>query len=229
MLFQDIHHFIGLVLLAIAALFPIVDPLGGAPIYLAMVSSLSPVDRARTARLVSINSFFLLAISVLIGAYVLDIFGVSIPAVQVGGGLIVCAIGWSFLMTPGSPAVSDRTSTPDSDVVTQRAFYPLTMPLTVGPGSISVAITLGANPPRGLRSLFTTALAHVIGVFIVAVSIYLCYRYADRILNKLGRTGTNVLIRLSAFILFCIGVQIIWNGLRALLSTVLHGPVDTAA
>jgi multiple antibiotic resistance protein len=99
------------------------------------------------------------------------------------------------------------------------------MPLTVGPGSISVAITLGANPPRELRSLFTTALAHVIGVFIVAVSIYLCYRYADRILNKLGRTGTNVLIRLSAFILFCIGVQIMWNGLQAMLSIVIHGVV----
>jgi multiple antibiotic resistance protein len=226
MLFQDIHHFVGVVLLAVAALFPIVDPLGGAPIYLAMVSSLTSPDRARTARLVAINSFFLLVVSVLIGAYVLDIFGVSIPAVQVGGGLIVCAIGWSFLMTPGSPAVSDRSSTPDPDMLTQRAFYPLTMPLTVGPGSISVAITLGANPPRGLRSLFTTALAHVIGVFIVAVSIYLCYRYADRILNKLGRTGTNVLIRLSAFILFCIGVQIMWNGLRALLSTVVHGAVD---
>jgi multiple antibiotic resistance protein len=223
MLLQDIHHFIGVILLAVAALFPIVDPLGGAPIYLAMVSSLSSPDRARTARLVAINSFFLLVVSVLIGAYVLDIFGVSIPAVQVGGGLIVCAIGWSFLMTPASPAVSDRSSTPDPDMLTQRAFYPLTMPLTVGPGSISVAITLGANPPRGLRSLFTTALAHVIGVFIVAVSIYLCYRYADRILNKLGRTGTNVLIRLSAFILFCIGVQIMWNGLRTLLSSVLHG------
>jgi multiple antibiotic resistance protein len=228
MLLQEIQHFVGLVLLAVAALFPIVDPLGGAPIYLAMVSSLTSPDRARTARLVAINSFFLLVVSVLIGAYVLDIFGVSIPAVQVGGGLIVCAIGWSFLMTPGSPpAVSDRSSTPDADMLTQRAFYPLTMPLTVGPGSISVAITLGANPPRGLRSLFTTALAHVIGVFIVAVSIYLCYRYADRILNKLGRTGTNVLIRLSAFILFCIGVQIMWNGLRTLLSTVVHGPVDT--
>jgi multiple antibiotic resistance protein len=229
MIFQDIQHFIGVVLIAIAALFPIVDPLGGAPIYLAMVSSLTPADRARTARLVAINSFFLLLVSILIGAYVLDIFGVSIPAVQVGGGLIVCAIGWSFLMTPGSPAVSDRESTPDADVLSQRAFYPLTMPLTVGPGSISVAITLGANPPRGLRPLFTTALAHVVGVFIVALSIYLCYRYADRILNKLGRTGTNVLIRLSAFILFCIGVQIIWNGLRALLATVLHGGVDVSS
>src|SRR5580704_18020377 len=134
MIFQDIQHFIGVVLIAIAALFPIVDPLGGAPFYLAMISSLTPADRARTARLVAINSFFLLLVSILIGAYVLDIFGVSISAVQVGGGLIVCAIGWSFLMTPGSPAVSDRNETPDTDMLNQRAFYPLTLPLTVGPG-----------------------------------------------------------------------------------------------
>jgi multiple antibiotic resistance protein len=109
-------------------------------------------------------------------------------------------------------------------VLSQRAFYPLTLPLTVGPGSISVAITLGANPPREFRSLFTTAVAHVIGILIVAVSIYVCYRYADRILGKLGRTGTTVLTRLSAFILFCIGVQIIWNGSRAMLATVLTRP-----
>src|ERR1700679_3296521 len=137
MFFQDIQHFISVVLLAVAALFPIVDPLGGAPIYLAMVSSLTTPDRARMARLVAINSFFLLVVSVLIGAYVLDIFGVSIPAVQVGGGLIVCAIGWSFLMTPASPAVSDRTSTPDADALTQRAFFPLPLPRPAGPATIS--------------------------------------------------------------------------------------------
>jgi multiple antibiotic resistance protein len=226
MYLQDAHHFTSVVLLAIAALFPLVDPLGGAPLYLAMVTSLSPADKVRTARLVAINSFFVMTVAVLIGAYVLDVFGISIPAVQVGGGLIVCAVGWSFLMTPGSPAISDRTSTADPDMLSQRAFYPLTLPLTVGPGSISVAITLGANSPREIRSLFTTALAHVIGIFIVAVSIYVCYRYAERILSKLGRTGTTVLTRFSAFTLFCIGVQIISNGLRAMLSTVLHGSIS---
>ena len=222
MFMQGLNHAISALLLTVAALFPLVDPPGGAPLYLSMVNSLTPADRVRTARLVAINSFLVLTFAVLVGAYVLDIFGVSIPAVQVGGGVIVCAIGWSFLMSPGSPAISERTSTPGPDMLTQRAFYPLTVPLTVGPGSISVAITLGANPPRQWRSLFTTALAHVIGIFIIAVSIYLCYRYADRILSKLGRTGGIVLTRFSAFILFCIGVQIIANGLRPLLSAGLH-------
>ena len=224
---EAIRHFAGTTLIAVGALLPIVDPLGGAPIYLAMITSLTAPERVRMAKLVAINSFFLLVASVLIGAYVLDFFGVSIPAVQVGGGFIVCAIGWSFLMSPSSPAVSDRPTTPGADALTQRAFYPLTMPLTVGPGSISVAVTLGANPPGNLRSLFTTALAHLLGVLITAVSIYLCYRYAERILRKLGTTGTSVLIRLSAFILFCIGVQIVWNGMRALLTGIFKPTVGS--
>ena len=171
------------------------------------------------AKAVAVNSFLLLIASALIGAYVLDFFGLSIPTVQIAGGIVVCAIAWSLLNSPNAPPALAREgpSTATADDLGQRAFYPLTMPLTVGPGSISVAMTLGANPPGGIRPLVTTALAHIVGVFVVAVSIYLCYRYADRILRKLGTTGTNVLIRLTAFILFCIGVQIMWNGLRAML------------
>jgi multiple antibiotic resistance protein len=223
-LVESLRHFIETTLIAIGALLPIVDPLGGAPIYLAMVTGLTPAESARMAKLVAINSFFLLLVSILVGAYVLDFFGVSIAAVQVGGGCIVCAIGWSLLTSPNAPAVSDRPSTADVDPLSQRAFYPITMPLTVGPGSISVAVTLGANPPRGLRPLLSTTLAHVLGVLITAVSIYLCYRYAERILRKLGTTGTNALIRLMAFIVFCIGVQIVWNGLRSLIEGLLGHP-----
>ena len=126
--------------------------------------------------------------------------------------------------TPEVSASSARTA-PDS--LTQRAFYPLTMPLTVGPGSISVAVTLGVNPPEGLRVLLITTLAHVVGVLITAVAIYLCYRYADRLIRRLGKTGTNIMIRLTAFILLAIGTQIIWNGARTMLDGVLH-PVTSA-
>jgi multiple antibiotic resistance protein len=222
MIFEGLRAFIETAVVAIAALLPIVDPLGGAPVYLAMTTGLTPPERARMAQLVAINSFALLVASILIGAYVLDFFGVSIPAVQVAGGFIVCAIAWSLLTSPSTPAVSERSTSASAEALSQRAFYPITMPLTVGPGSMSVAMTLGANPPRGIRSLVTTALAQVLGVFILAVSIYLCYRYADRILRKLGTTGTNVLIRLTAFILFCIGVQIMWNGLRSMIQSVMR-------
>ena len=218
-IFHDLRHFAAIVLLAVGALLPIVGPLSGAPIFLAMTADLAPEERSRMAKAVAVNSFLLLIVPALIGAYVLDIFGLSIPVVQIAGGLVVCAIAWSLLNSPNSPPALARDGAPAAtpDDLSQRAFYPLTMPLTVGPGSISVALTLGANPTGGVRRLVVTALAHALGILIVAVSIYLCYRYADRILRKLGPTGTGVVVRLSAFILLCIGVQICWNGLHALL------------
>ncbi|HXX47526.1 MAG TPA: MarC family protein, partial [Myxococcota bacterium] len=109
--------------------------------------------------------------------------------------------------------------------LSQRAFYPLTMPLTVGPGSISVAITLGANPEHGARALAVTAAAHLVGVLFIAVSVYLCYRYAEPMVRRLGPVGTGVIIRLSAFILLCIGVQICWNGVHSLLLMTFQGAV----
>jgi len=218
---SNLSDFASTVLLAVAALLPIVDPLGAAPVYLAVTAGLTPEERARTAKAVAVNSFLLLIASALVGAYVLDFFALSVPAVQVAGGILICIIAWSLLNSASFAPAVDRNgpSAVTPEELSQRAFYPLTMPLTVGPGSISVAVTLGANPKPGLRTLVITAVAHAIGIFMVAVCVYLCYRYADRILKRLGPTGTSVMVRLIVFILLCIGVQICWNGLHALLLT----------
>ena len=102
----------------------------------------------------------------------------------------------------------------------KNAFYPLTLPLTVGPGSISVAITLGANVARHQGWNLLGMLAIFIGcVTIIAVSIYLCYGFSDRLARALGATAMGVIMRLSSFLLVCIGVQILWNGAKALLVT----------
>ncbi len=223
-LYNALFQFASVVLLAVGALLPIVDPLGGAPIYLAMTTGLSSDERNRMAKAVAVNSFLLLTASALIGAYVLDFFGLSIPAVQVAGGSVVCAVAWSLLNKPNAPSGLARSGPPHAspDDLSQRAFYPMTMPLTVGPGSISVALTLGADQPAGFRSLLVTALGHAVGILVVALGVFLCYRYADRILRKLGPTGTSVVIRLTAFILLCIGVQICWNGIHGLVTTSFH-------
>jgi multiple antibiotic resistance protein len=99
----------------------------------------------------------------------------------------------------------------------RNAFYPLTLPLTVGPGSISVAITLGANLPHHLGANLLAMLAAVIGSALVAASIYLCYGFADRLAAVVGESGMSIILRLSSFLLVCIGVQIMWNGASALL------------
>jgi multiple antibiotic resistance protein len=215
----DLRQFLEAVVLAVAALLPIVNPLGGAPIYLAKTVDLSAAQHVDLAARVARNCALLLLASLLLGTYVLAFFGLSLPVVQVAGGFVVCSIAWSLLHEPDAPPAlqdeSRRVVTVDD--LRTRAFYPLTMPLTVGPGSISVAIALGANEAQSVRTGVVVGLAHVTAVIVVAITIFVCYRYAERILRRLGHTGTVVVLRLSAFILLCIGVQILWNGVAALL------------
>ena len=213
------------VLILYAALLPIVNPFGGAPVFLAMTSDCTPELRATLARRVGWNAFILLLASVSIGTYVLDLFGLSVPVVQVAGGIVVCAAGWELLRSGGAAETPIPSTPPSAAQIASRAFYPLTLPITVGPGSISVAITIGANHPRNVHSLLINGTADVIGAALIALTVFACYRYADLVLRRLGETGTSVLVRLSAFILFCIGVQILWNGASALLADL---PVPSA-
>jgi multiple antibiotic resistance protein len=102
----------------------------------------------------------------------------------------------------------------------EKAFYPLTLPLTVGPGSISVAITLGANEPHSDHLILLSIIGAVIGSLVISASVYLCYAFADGLARTLGATAMSVIMRLSSFLLVCIGVQIIWNGVSALMKTI---------
>jgi multiple antibiotic resistance protein len=206
-------------LLVFAALLPIVNPFGGAPVFLAMTADCTPELRATIAKRIAVNAFLLLLASVSIGTYVLDFFGLSVAVVQVAGGIVVCAAGWELLRAE-SVTREPPTSPPGAAEIASRAFYPLTLPITVGPGTISVAITIGANHPRNVQALLVNGTADLIGATMIAATVFICYRYADRVLRLLGETGTSVLVRLSAFILFCIGVQIFWNGATSLLATV---------
>lgn len=202
-------------LLVYAALFPIVNPIGSAPLFLRMTRGSSPDERRALALSVARNSFFLLLGSLFIGSHVLVFFGITLPVVRIAGGIVVAAFGWQ-LLHQGDDIETREHPGPRSTV---DAFYPLTMPLTVGPGSISVAITLGANPSGSVRALVMTLAGHAAGLAIVALAIYFVYSKADVVLTRLGRTGGVILARLSAFILLCIGVQIVWNGVRALVAT----------
>lgn len=207
-------------LLTLSALFPIVDPLAGSPIFLAMTLGYSRETRRALSWRVAFNSLFLMIGSYFVGAHVLNFFGVSLPVVQVGGGLVVVSMGWGMLME--KEQVHEKANkNVQNEAVFGRAFYPLTLPLTVGPGSISVAVTLGANATHRYGFHIWIILAAIVAMVLIAASIFLCYGFADSLAKMLGTTGMTVIVRLSSFLLLCIGVQIMWNGISALLSS-LH-------
>ena len=211
-------------LVTIAALLPIVNPLGAAPIFLSMSADLPAGARRQLARMVARNAFVLLAAAMLIGSYVLQFFGISMPTVRVAGGMLVTANGWRLLNAEDAHDIRAHAVTDAWErELARRAFFPLTFPLTVGPGSISIAITLGARlPPRGSSAMsqFATDMA---AVTVVALTVYLSYRFASRLIATLGETGTAVFLRLSAFILMCVGVSITWSGIVELIQPLLRG------
>jgi multiple antibiotic resistance protein len=206
-------------ILILSALFPIVNPLGGSPIFLSLTQQYPAPARRALARSVAINSFFLLVGSYLIGIYILDFFGISLPVVQVGGGLIVVSTGWTMLKRRDDEERGEVQRNVQPQDTFRHAFYPLTLPLTVGPGSISVAITLGANVPRHYGADLLLVLTALVGSVVIALSIFVCYGFADRLAHILGATAMSVIMRLSSFLLVCIGIQIMWNGISALLAS----------
>jgi multiple antibiotic resistance protein len=207
--------FFRVLLLAAAALLPLLNPPGIAPIFLSMTPRASDQVRATLALRIARNSFVLLVTAMLVGSYVLIFFGLSLPVVKIAGGLLVIASAWQLVHADHRPD-SDLVSPPgamSAEQVTSLAFFPLTFPLTTGPGSLSVALTLGAGIRRRDALDLTSVLAAVAGIAVVATAVYFCYRYASRLMRVLGPTGTLVMLRLSAFALLAIGVQILCDGL----------------
>ena len=210
---NDLHGLVQGILLTVAALIPIVNPLGTAPLFLSLTQDMSDAERAVLARKVAVNGFIILVVAVFAGNYVLDFFGVSVPVLQMAGGLVVASLGYRLLHDSG--VKPDGHPVDSSAALGAKAFYPLTLPLTVGPGAISVAVTLGANFPRMPRPYAVDAIGAVTGALIVCVITYFCFAFAERLQRTLGPTGLAVVMRLSAFILLCIGVQIMMNGVDA--------------
>lgn len=208
--------------LVVGALFPIVNPLGNTPIFLTLTRGLSERGRARLSRSIAVNGLVLMVVSIFIGTHILGFFGISLPVVQVGGGLVVVSTGWALLRRSDDGDGMESAKMPcDEASYMRQAFYPLTLPITVGPGSIAVAITLGANRTAMPLWQWPLIAGLLLGALVIALSIYLSYRFAERIAETLGDAAMNIVIRLSSFILVCIGVQIAWNGFSTLLRSVL--------
>jgi multiple antibiotic resistance protein len=211
--------------IAFGALFPIVNPVGDAPIFLSLARRYPRSVRQLLARKIALYGFALLAGSLLFGTEILSFFGITLVAMQIAGGLVVAVTGWGLLTHDDSKSAEKQGKQEAATLgeALGNAFFPLTLPITVGPGSISVAITLGAHL-RSMAGLNQTGhfnayprhfLGALTGMAAVCLLVALCYGNAERLEKMLGKSGTNILIRLSAFILLAIGVQIMWNGLSA--------------
>ena len=219
-------------LLAFGALFSIVNPLSGAFIFFGATRELEPKPRAHVSRWVSIYAFCIVAASLYVGAYVLSFFGISIPVLRVAGGIVVSMSGWRMLNEPDATE-QRRSEIPNPRSITvppsRLAFYPLTMPLTTGPGTISVAISIGAGRPSGFHApLLAFFIETLAATALLVALVYAFYRNAERLANLIGATGTTIVVRLSAFLLFCIGIQVFWNGAAELLGTLPLGTAGTS-
>jgi multiple antibiotic resistance protein len=204
--------------LVVATLLPLINPAGSAAIFHSMTLGISDAARRAMSRQVGINSFVLVVGATFIGSYVLDFFGVSLTSVRIGGGILVVISGWKLLNADEKPG----PITTDAKKLEARAFYPLTFPLTVGPGTISAAITIGASLKEPGVVLWQRALASFVGLMVVAFTVWLSFRFAAQLIRFLGTTGTLVMLRLSAFILMCVGVQIVTNGILDIVKGFQH-------
>jgi multiple antibiotic resistance protein len=214
--------------IAFSALLPLINPLGSALVFYGVVGAAPPEVYRRLARRIAINTVIFLLVIELIGAALLSFFGVSVSIVEVAGGLVLAAMGWSLLNQQGAAAhqqdKEDQACASDIEQLFEQTFYPLTFPITAGPGCIVIMLTLTANAsPHG--SIVPKLLAHLgilIAVVILSVLVYFAYAYAPLITKKISPQTAYGIVRVIAFLLLCIGVQIAWNGLSSLLFTLLQ-------
>lgn len=216
-------------LIAFSVLLPLINPLGSSLVFLGLVGQAPSTALRSLARRIAISNIIFLGVFELAGATILNFFGISLPIVEFSGGMVVAAMGWAVLNersagadTRNKAEESGRTSEPDTSHLEEGVFYPFTFPITSGPGTLVGLLTLTAHISS--KTLSKNIQAHV-GVFLAVVVLslicYFCYAYAPKITRKIAPSTAHGILRVIAFILLCIGVQIAWNGLSALLATVI--------
>jgi len=214
------------VLLAFTALFSIVNPLLNAIIFNQMTADRTHAQRLRLARRVGLYSLGLMLFALWVGSYVLNFFGITLGALKVAGGLVIAVGAWRLLHAPERREVEKEEQlhqggrTAAAEHIGDIAFFPVSIPFTVGPGTISLSITLGADRPPGPAAL-PYLLALSLAALAMALVIWLLFSFADRIGPVIGRTATRAMTRLFALILLCLGVQVVASGIETLLLPVI--------
>ncbi|TAM00814.1 MAG: NAAT family transporter [Paraburkholderia sp.] len=218
-----IDSLISEILFGFTGLISIINPFGGAFVFLDRTSTLTDAARRVLAKRVAINAFFVLLVAFFVGMPILHFFGISMEALRIGGGLAVAVSGWQMLTAPEVvPAVADDAALKpvDGGTTSSKAFFPLTVPLTTGPGSIATAIALSANRTHQISAWVMSSIASIVISVLVTIVIFFVYSRAAHLPKYLGTEGTRVAMRVSSFLLLCIGVQIILTGLEGFLTPI---------
>lgn len=208
-----------LVFAAFVALFPPVNPVGTALIVDPLLHSLSPSERKSAARKIAIYCLLICASAAIVGSWIFKLFGISLPVVQLAGGLLICQMGWGLLSANGSGDSRATSATNGSSDVEDLLFYPLAFPMTTGAGTVSVLLTLSAHGHSEDPRAYGINLAGILlAVVLMCGLIYFSYAYTPAILRRLGRRGEQIVNRLGAFLVFCVGLQIAVSGALTLFA-----------
>jgi len=208
-------HFLNTMLFAFLALFPILNPPAMAPVFLQLTGGLKDAQRNHLAALIGFYTWAFLTSLLVVGGWVLKLLGISIPVIAIAGGLLLFHSAWRMLNR--DPRFRESDTADLKTHMRDKAFYPLTMPLTAGPGAIAVTLSLVPRGPIWHPQTLLGFLALTCGIALAALTVYLFYRFGTTVIRRLGATGEATITQLSAFVLLAIGVQIVWSGLRELI------------
>ena len=196
-------------------LIPVTNPIGMAPIFLSFTTNLSKKERRGFALQVAMLAFFFLIGTLIFGPILLKFFGISLSFIKISGGLLLAITGWQMLMTT---KLENQERDGGKDINPPKtAFFPLAFPITVGAGSIAIVTTLASSYNNPEFTISAVVLNYAGGILAIAVDMALvaiCYGFSEEIFSKLGETGTEVVTKVTAFILMAIGFQVAWGGLQ---------------
>src|SRR5580658_8773108 len=217
-------------LLAFTALLPLINPIGSALIFLGLVGDESAAVYRQLARKVAMATILFLMVIEFLGSLLLSFFGISLPVMQVTGGIIIAATAWSLLFESDAGATARKkhqeigaSGAKEDDDLAGMVFYPFTFPITAGPGTLVVMLTLSARVSnKGLSEAAASHAGIVLAAVVLSASVYFCYAYAPKLIKAVSPSTVHGILRVIAFVLMCIGVQIAWNGISMLGPTLAN-------
>lgn len=217
------HTFLHSLFVGIIALFPVVNPIGSAFIVSPYFSDLSNSEKRKAVGKIAFYAFCICTVSLFAGHWILELFGISIPIIQLAGGIMICKIGWEFLT---SDKKDDKTATDKGeaakhsgyDDIQGKLFYPITFPITAGAGTISVLFTLSADSAMsGMKDYYIDTGAILLAIVFMCILIYIFYFNTKTMIHYLGANGEVIFNRIIAFLIFCVGLQIAVTGIKSLM------------